>query len=684
MNTPPESPAPSPAAASLRRKTALFLVLLALGVGSVAFLIGHGVVDRLSTDLGTMLARTQANLTRERIEGAVGRELALVERMAGSTVITDWLADEDNPAKRARALAEAEQFRRAFADQSFFLVSAGSGHYYFADRRDEGTARVRYTVHADNPDHAWFFATLKKERTINVDFDRQLGVTKVWINLVARDAANRPLAVLGTGVDLTRFLADLLASIEPGVLVMVVDPEGTVVAHPDTSLMEFATAGKSASDKTLWRLLDDPAEREVVRQAIRTADARGMPPPVVPVTLNGRPGLLSVASVPDLRWSIISVVDHSSSAIFGAGFFARVGVAAIGVLALILLVASFGFDRLVLRPLSRLTDSVRRLGAGDYSVALDTRRDDEIGELTRAFSAMARRVRENTEQLEGQVSARTVELRQALDQLSSAHAQLTDSIRYASLIQQVILPDRALAERLAGQYFVLWQPRDVVGGDFYLFRGDGRGCLVGVVDCAGHGVPGAFMTMIAHAAFEAALAEGGWNDPAAVLARVDQGVRRMLPQSGRLERLATSMDMGLVYIDLAARLAHFCGARIDLFVAGRDGVRHLPGRKSGINDRRPVQLASASVPFAPEDTFYLVTDGLLDQSGGSAGHAFGRRRLVDWITAQIGQPLDAQRLSLVDTLSRYRGAHPLRDDITVVACRFTPQPVPIAEEIPPR
>ncbi|KAG1544631.1 hypothetical protein G6F50_013843 [Rhizopus delemar] len=81
--------------------------------------------------------------------------------------------------------------------------------------------------------------------------------------------------------------------------------------------------------------------------------------------------------------------------------------------------------------------------------------------------------------------------------MAAAHKKIGDSIDYASLIQRAILPDRQLTQSLGAHHFVLWKPRDVVGGDFYVFRSDGVNCLLGIMDCAGHGVPGALMTMLA-------------------------------------------------------------------------------------------------------------------------------------------------------------------------------------------
>lgn len=279
---------------------------------------------------------------------------------------------------------------------------------------------------------------------------------------------------------------------------------------------------------------------------------------------------------------------------------------------------------------------------------------------------MAQQVRAHSENLERLVDERTREL-------AEAHRKVTDSIRYASLIQHAILPDRALKADLQGQYFVLWRPRDVVGGDFYLYRSATGQCLFGVVDCAGHGVPGACMTMIAHAALEVALGDTPWQDPAALLQRTDQVARGMLPGDDRSRQIATSMDMGLCHVDLERRLVTFAGARLGLFWSDGDNCEEIPGHRRGVNDRRSGSYDNAQVPLAAGRTFYLVSDGLLDQAGGDQGYGFGARRLAAWIRTHAHLPLAEQKSALLEEIQAYQGPLAQRDDITLLAFRFDDQ-----------
>jgi len=220
------------------------------------------------------------------------------------------------------------------------------------------------------------------------------------------------------------------------------------------------------------------------------------------------------------------------------------------------------------------------------------------------------------------------------------------------------------------RHAVLWRPRDVVGGDFYVYRAGEQGYLLGVVDCAGHGVPGALMTMLAHAAIDQAIADAGLSDPAAILARTDQIVRAMLRDQPEQQALATNMDVGLVHVDTAAREVTFAGAKIALYYSDGETVEQLPGARRAIGDKRLGQYSNARLPLKAGRSFYLTTDGFLDQAGGEQGFGFGSSRFAEMILRHASRPLAEQGSAFAATLASYQGEHAQRDDITMLCFRF--------------
>jgi serine phosphatase RsbU (regulator of sigma subunit) len=165
-------------------------------------------------------------------------------------------------------------------------------------------------------------------------------------------------------------------------------------------------------------------------------------------------------------------------------------------------------------------------------------------------------------------------------------------------------------------YFVLWQPRDSVGGDYCVFYGDDQRCIVGVADCAGHCVSSRMMTMLARAGLDRSIQQVGMESPAQVLQATNSAIHWGLGEAQFTKAMATSMDAGLVFIDLERRILRFAGARISLYwsdgrllsMAQADN-RLLWVRRAGIYNDHVFPLASGY-------TYCLATDGILDQSGG--------------------------------------------------------------------
>ncbi len=265
-----------------------------------------------------------------------------------------------------------------------------------------------------------------------------------------------------------------------------------------------------------------------------------------------------------------------------------------------------------------------------------------------------------------------------LDQLRTT--RLLESIRYASILQRANLAasDRALAAGLP-EHALLWSPREAVGGDCYFFRRLSGGLFGAVLDCTGHGVPGAFMTLIALSILERAIPDGAaFADPAAALQALHVGIRRMLDQESGPEGLAgPASDDGLDGVcfllpEGGGEIA-FAAARLGMLVAppGQDVVaveadRFSIGYRDTERDRR---WTTRRVPLPPGSIVVVATDGVTDQVGGPRGIAFGRRRLAEAVRAAQERGPAAVRDGVAEALEAWQGAEPRRDDVTVLAFR---------------
>lgn len=666
--------------------------MLALGLACVialvpAAIVGWSVLEGARQHFGEAFAENFTRLNREQIVAPVARDLALSMRLADSQVTRRWLLDRDDPDKRDLFFAEAEGYRRDFRSQSYFVISADSGDYYFNDAGEAFNDAPRYTLAPDNPGDAWFFNTLAQEAdyNINVNPDVQLGTTRVWINVLV-EAGDQRIGLAGTGLDLSGFLGQFIHDHPQGVTPMILDRNGAIQAHPDPDLISFgSTTGSPAEGQsiiTLAGLLLDNDHRARLERAMARAQASPDEVPLVPVTLGGREQLLALAYIPELEWHVVTAVDLGLAPVL-EGAWLRGGLLAVALILLILLVG-FGLavDRLLLRPIRELQQSAGAIAQGDYQVSLPPAGRDELGDLTRTFGIMAGRVRDHTQELEARVEERTARLRQTNLEMTEAQRQIRESIDSASLIQRAILPDARLRGRLGPHHFVLWRPRDVVGGDFYVFHHDQRDrYLVGVVDCAGHGVPGALMTMLARAALDQAVNHLGMDSPAAVLSYADATVREMMQDADSQREVTTHMDVGLAFVDLGQGVLRYAGARISLYQSDGSRVETVKGGKRALGDRRVGQYQDTLLALDPATTYYLVTDGYLDQAGGEAGYGLGQTQFKALLLANARRPMSEQAAALEKALDDYRGEYEQRDDVTVLAFRLGAGDAPANETV---
>ena len=289
-------------------------------------------------------------------------------------------------------------------------------------------------------------------------------------------------------------------------------------------------------------------------------------------------------------------------------------------------------------------------------------------------------VREGKYQGIGQV----LDLMHAMTELQARqHRLLMESIEYASVIQQSIMkPARlALENHYPDNHWLIWEPRDVVGGDLFQFIPTEDGFLAVLFDCTGHGVPGAFMTLIAESALEQAIAQHGNRDPAALLAAVNQHIKRVLNQHATSQGVRENSDDGLdgliVRFDRDRHELTFASAHNPLLILDRAGDAPM---RSFAGDRKGVGYASTpmdavwqnqTIPIQAPSRLFMLSDGVIDQIGGAKRIAFGKRRLGDFLTGQRHTPMSEQADAFRTFFARYQGTEARRDDLTLLALNLS-------------
>ncbi|WP_449242395.1 PP2C family protein-serine/threonine phosphatase [Desulfovibrio sp.] len=315
---------------------------------------------------------------------------------------------------------------------------------------------------------------------------------------------------------------------------------------------------------------------------------------------------------------------------------------------------------LALRNINQLNTQCLRLKEGRYTPEnLPPEQDEEHDFL---------RLKRNLNGLGLAIQSRERRLSQAIDNLADARRRIEESIEYAGLIQRAFLPGADAFAPLTRDHFLLWSQRDGVGGDACWIRPFPGGFLAAVIDCTGHGVPGAFMTLIVHSLFDKAAREGR-DSPAALLSRVNALIKESLGQTGRGATSDDGMDCAVCRIESAAGRLTYAGARIPLLVLNAGEVEVFRGDSLGAGYvRTPAdhRFSEREIALVPGQRFYLATDGLADTVGGPKRLPFGRGRFIRFILEQAGVPLADQAEALERHLSEYRGGEPRRDDLTVL------------------
>jgi len=250
---------------------------------------------------------------------------------------------------------------------------------------------------------------------------------------------------------------------------------------------------------------------------------------------------------------------------------------------------------------------------------------------------------------------------------------ITSSIRYASRIQRSVLPPAELIEEILDDHFILWKPRDVVGGDIFWCKKWGSGTVLSLADCTGHGVPGAFITLISSGALERAMLEVPEGDPAALITRMHQMIQVVLGQDTASGEADDGLELGICYIHPDREWITYAGAGFPLFVVDGATVEVIKGDRGGIGYRRvfrKTNLTNHEVRSGDGFRFYLTSDGLIDQLGGEKRRSFGKKRFKQLIAGLNDVPLSQHGEKIYEALLSYQGDEKRRDDVSVIGFKI--------------
>ena len=263
------------------------------------------------------------------------------------------------------------------------------------------------------------------------------------------------------------------------------------------------------------------------------------------------------------------------------------------------------------------------------------------------------------------------------DELAEMNEKVTDSIIYAKKIQDAILPHDELFRSMLPDSFVLYRPRDIVSGDFYWIHQQGSKVYVAAADCTGHGVPGAFMSMIGNTLLNELVLGKNMSDPAQIITEMDKGVTAALKQhTGHISKQEDGMEMSLCIIDHEAGIIEFAGTDQKVIVIRDSGAETFSGNlfpiggMYTIKQRKKIPYEKRIIPIEPGMVIYLLSDGYIDQFGGPEDQRFNSNRLLKLLSANWQMDMPEQYHLLRREFEAWKGAGRQIDDVLVVGIRF--------------
>ena len=363
----------------------------------------------------------------------------------------------------------------------------------------------------------------------------------------------------------------------------------------------------------------------------------------------------------------------------------------------------------ITRPVKELLTNMRNTRGGETEKYTIVRTNDEIGELAEGYNEMTTKIHEHVERIskmnrdlektvdertqevvmqKEEIEAQKEEIEAQLDMatlqrdtISRQKEQILDSIRYAERIQSAILPPaQYLAESLA-DHFILFKPRDIVSGDYYwtTFK-DGK-LLIAVADCTGHGVPGAFLSVLGISSMNEIVNRKGPIHANQILEHLRDFVIHTLHQTGTRGEDQDGIEIALCVIDPGKKTLEFAGANRPLYlVRGAPGNRddpspefiHIKGDRMpiGIYEQESAPFTNHKVSLKKNDTIYLFSDGYVDQLGGPRRKTFRSVHFREYLTRIQAHTMEEQKNLLLEKHESWRGEEEQIDDILVIGIRI--------------
>ncbi|MDX9769005.1 MAG: SpoIIE family protein phosphatase [Tenuifilaceae bacterium] len=346
----------------------------------------------------------------------------------------------------------------------------------------------------------------------------------------------------------------------------------------------------------------------------------------------------------------------------------------------VIIILIYRKTKVITNPIKKLVEHVNRISSGNLSERADVNGSIEIVTLSRRFNKMIAELEELYRDLEQKVKDRTAEvvaqkeeIECQRDLLAEQQKHIMDSIQYSKRLQTAILPTHEFIKELFPESFVYYKPKDIISGDFYWFHQHGNKRYFSAIDCTGHGVPGALVSMVGQNWLNYAVKDLQLEKPSEILDALNNGVKATFKEKDDDTSVKDGMDLALCCVDYDTMTLEFAGAYNPVLIISNGEHTQIKGDKFPIGAffrGNAGAFTNHTVKVNRNDIVYVFSDGFADQFGGPDNFKFLTKRFRELLIQIHQKPLAEQYEILDSTLRDWVGSLEQVDDITVIGIKI--------------
>jgi len=294
----------------------------------------------------------------------------------------------------------------------------------------------------------------------------------------------------------------------------------------------------------------------------------------------------------------------------------------------------------------------------------------QITEIQHLFQKTISQESERKKILENQNIELDKKVKERTSELAQKNRDILDNLKYAQRIQSAILPETSLIYQVLTDSFILYRPKDIVSGDFYTFSQKDGKVIITAGDCTGHGVTGAFLSMIGISLLNQLVNESGITEPAQILNHLNNGIITALKQKSN--EVSDGMDIAICSFDLNKRTLEYAGANRPLYMVRNGEIREIKPDKLAIGGFRlntEAVFTNHQVELLEGDLIYIFSDGFADQFGGTRGKKLLSKRLREKLITLKEKPMSEQQKLLAQYFDEWKGNFEQVDDVLLIGIR---------------